>query len=114
MAIILRGSTHVSGGISAAMMMWLYVVGKKYIYLFMGPGRGRNLVHRLGVKWHLSFSRAVSHRIELARMYICRQYRGYVRSPTRQGLREPNHPKDVNGSHHGISIDLLLVQPIQS
>ncbi len=83
-------------------------------YLFIGQNRGQNFVHRLGVKWHLSFSRAVSHRIELARMYICRQYRGYVRSPTRQELREPNHPKDVNGSRHGISIDLLLVQPIRS
>jgi hypothetical protein len=45
-------------------------------------------------------------------MYIRRQYQGYVRLPTRQELREPNHPKDVIGSHHGISVDLLLVQPI--
>jgi hypothetical protein len=85
-----------------------------FLDLFIGQNRGQNFVHHLGVKWRLSFSCAVSHRIELARMYICRQYRGYVRSPTRQELREPNHPKDVNGSHHGISIDSLLVQPIRS
>jgi hypothetical protein len=32
----------------------------------------------------------------------------------RQEVREPNHPKDVIGSHRGISVDSLLVQPIWS
>jgi hypothetical protein len=32
--------------------------------------------------------------------------------PTRRELQEPTHPKDVIGSYRGISIDLLLVQPI--
>ncbi len=28
-------------------------------------------------------------------MYLHRQYRGYVRSPTRQELQEKYHPKDI-------------------
>jgi hypothetical protein len=44
--------------------------------------------------------------------YVRRVYRGHVRSPTRQELLEPNHPRDVIGSHRGISVDSLLVQRI--
>ncbi len=84
--------------------MKIYVRGNKLtqmdvmvIYLFIGQNRGRDLVHLLGVKWYLSFSCTVSHHTEIARMYIRRQYHGYVHLPTRQELRESNHPKDVIG-----------------
>jgi hypothetical protein len=80
--------------------------------LFIGQNRGQYFIHRLGVKWYLSFSCTIYHHTEFARMYVCRQYHGYVHLPTRQELQEPNHPKDVIGSHHGISVDSLLVQPI--
>jgi hypothetical protein len=71
-------------------------------------------VHCFGVKWYLSFSCAVSHHTEFACMYVRRQYHGYDRLPTRRELQEPNNPKDVIGSHHGIYVNLLLVQPILS
>jgi hypothetical protein len=44
--------------------------------------------------------------------YVHRVYLGHVRLPTRQELQEPNHPRDVIGSHHGIFVDLLLRQSI--
>jgi hypothetical protein len=86
----------------------------EFTYLFIGQNHGQYFVHRLGVKvkWYLSFSCAVSHLTECAHMYLCRQYHGYVHSLTRQELQESNHPTDKIGSHCGISVDLLLAQPI--
>ncbi len=46
--------------------------------------------------------------------YVRRVYHGHIHSPTRQELQEPNHPRDVIGSHRGISVDSLLVQRIWS
>jgi hypothetical protein len=39
-------------------------------YLFIGQNCGQNLVHRLGVKWYLSFLRALSHHTEFAHTYV--------------------------------------------
>jgi hypothetical protein len=37
-------------------------------YLYIGQNRGQYLIHHLGVEWYLSFSCAISHRTEFARM----------------------------------------------
>ncbi len=86
-----------------------FIVRRLEYYLFIGQNRGRNPSHRLGVIWYISIYRAVSHHIEFARMYACRQYHRCVRSPTGQELREPNHPKDVIGV--SIYVDIRYLRP---
>jgi hypothetical protein len=45
-------------------------------------------------------------------MYVSRHYPGHVCSLKMGELQDPNHLRDVIGSHIGISVNLLLVQPI--
>ncbi len=79
-----------SGGILAAPKFLLRFVGRIGSYQFS---------YGFSLDWFLQ-------------TYVHRVYYGHVRLPTRQELQEPNHPRDVIGSHHGISLDLLLVQRI--
>ncbi len=46
---------------------------------------------RIGT-YHFSYSFSLYW---ILQTYVRRVYRGHVRSPTRQELREPNHPRDV-------------------
>ncbi len=90
--------------------------GKKFLQPMRSECIGQNRYHNFGyglwVKRYLLFSCAVSCHTEFAHMYVRGQYRGHVRLLKRRELGEPDHPRDVIGSQHGISINSLLVQCI--
>ena len=73
--------------------------------VFGGVWPNPNFAYRISL-WApaVVFSCAISCHTEFAHAYVRRQYRGYVHSQKRRELQEPNHPRDVIGSHNGISI----------